>query len=207
MRFSFIKEYIRTNSKFVSKILLIFGIILLSAFVGIRQSSSNEIDLSDSATSNESVESEESANQSYYVDISGAVNNPGVYKVSKDTRLVNLIDKAGGLKENADLDAINQAAYVEDGSKIIIPEVGSSSNSNAEVASTSEGTTTSTNGKININQASVDELTSLPGVGAVIAQRIIDYRASSRFASIEDIKNVKGIGDATFEKMKDQITV
>ena len=202
MKFNSIKEYMKNNSKNVSKFLLILGIILVSAFVGIQQNASNEIDLSESSTSNTNEELEQSTVNSYYVDISGAVNNPGVYKVSKDTRLVNLIDKAGGLKENEDVDAINQAAYVEDGSKIIIPELGSTETETTEATSSS-----SSNGKVNINQASLDELTSLPGIGAVIAQHIIDYRSSSRFDSIDDIKNVKGIGDATYEKLKDQITV
>ncbi len=202
MKFNSIKEYMKNNSKNVSKFLLILGIILVSAFVGIQQNASNEIDLSESSTSNTNEELEQSTAKSYYVDISGAVNNPGVYKVNKDTRLVNLIDKAGGLKENADIDAINQAAYVEDGSKIIIPELGSTESETTEATSSS-----SSNGKVNINQASLDELTSLPGIGAVIAQHIIDYRSISRFDSIEDIKNVKGIGDATYEKLKDQITV
>ena len=118
-----------------------------------------------------------------------------------------LIDKAGGLTGKADLDAINQASYVEAGAKIIIPKKGENKNSDEARADASETSVGNTSGKININQASAEELTSMPGVGTVIAQRIVEYRNGARCNSIEDIKNVKGIGDATFEKMKGSITV
>ena len=153
------------------------------------------------------VSAEETSEKEYYVDISGEVKKPGVYKVKKKTRLVFLIDKAGGLTGKADLDAINQASYVEDGAKIIIPKKGENKNSDEAGADASETSVGNTSGKININQASAEELTSIPGVGTVIAQRIVEYRNGARFNSIEEIKNVKGIGDATFEKMKGSITV
>ncbi|MDO4384094.1 MAG: ComEA family DNA-binding protein, partial [Eubacteriales bacterium] len=175
--------------------------------VSIRQNSANEISL-DTAEKNTSTTEEQV--KEYYVDISGAVKNPGVYKVKSKTRLVFLIDKAGGLTKNADLDAINQASYVEDGAKIIIPKKGENGGTGGETdgaSSSTESSGGSTQGKININQASASELTAIPGVGTVIAQRIVEYRNGARFNSIEDIKNVKGIGEATFEKMKGQITV
>lgn len=202
-----IKEIYRKNTKLVFKIALVLGIVILTIIVSIRQNSANEISL-DTAEKNTSTTEEQV--KEYYVDISGAVKNPGVYKVKSKTRLVFLIDKAGGLTKNADLDAINQASYVEDGAKIIIPTKGENGGTggDAEGASDSaESSGGSTQGKININQASASELTAIPGVGTVIAQRIVEYRNGARFNSIEDIKNVKGIGEATFEKMKGQITV
>ncbi len=207
MNINKLKSYINKNSKFVFKILVILGIIFMAIVINVRQNSSNEIDLS--KTSGDTTQSTESTTKTseYYVDISGAVKDPGVYKVKKKTRLVELIDKAGGLTEKADLDAINQAAFVEDGAKIIIPEKGSASTSapTSDNGGSSSGITST--GKVNINQASQDELKTLPGVGDAIAQRIIEYRNGNRFGSIEDIKNVKGIGDATFENLKDLITV
>ena len=199
------KQYINKNSKFVFKILVILGIIIVSAVVNFRQNHSDEIDLNKVDAGSETTAQETADSEKYYVDISGEVKNPGVYQVKKKTRLVDLIEKAGGLTPKADLDAINQAAFVEDGSKVIIPSKNSTSEGSAETGETSSGITTS--GKVNINHASQDELMTLPGVGAVIAQRIIEYRSGSRFGSIEDIKNVKGIGDATYEKLKDLIAV
>lgn len=199
------KGYINKNSKLVFKILVILGIIIVSAVVNFRQNHSDEIDLNKVNSGSEISSQETASNEKYYVDISGEVKNPGVYQVKKKTRLVDLIEKAGGLTQNADLDAINQAAFVEDGSKIIIPSKGSTSENSGENGETSSES--SSTGKVNINQASQDELMTLPGVGAVIAQRIIEYRSGNRFGSIEDIKNVKGIGDATYEKLKDLIAV
>ena len=203
---SFIRKIYEENSKIVFKFLLILIIVILTVVVSVRQNASNEIDLG-AAKETDKVSAEETSEKEYYVDISGEVNKPGVYKVKKKTRLVFLIDKAGGLTGKADLDAINQASYVEDGAKIIIPKKGENKNSNEAGADASETSVGNTSGKININQASAEELTSIPGVGTVIAQRIVEYRNGARFNSIEDIKNVKGIGDATFEKMKGSITV
>ena len=138
----------------------------------------------------------------FYIDISGAVNSPGVYKVKKKTRVFELIEKAGGLKADANLDALNQAEFVQDGQKIVIPSNGGGdSNREIEDKSNNDG------GMININLADKSKLMSLPGVGDAIAQRIIDYRKDHRFSKVEDLKQVKGIGDATFEKLKNMITV
>lgn len=199
------KRYINKNSKLIFKILVILGIIIVSAVVNFRQNHSDEIDLNKVDSGSETTSQQTANSEKYYVDISGEVKNPGVYQVKKGTRLVDLIEKAGGLTQKANLDAINQASFVEDGSKIIIPSKDGSSESSGETGETSSGITAT--GKVNINQASQDELMTLPGVGAVIAQRIIEYRSANRFGSIEDIKNVKGIGDATYEKLKDLIAV
>lgn len=199
------KRYINKNSKLIFKILVILGIIIVSAVVNFRQNHSDEIDLNKVDSGSETTSQQTANSEKYYVDISGEVKNPGVYQVKKRTRLVDLIEKAGGLTQKANLDAINQASFVEDGSKIIIPSKDGSSESSGETGETSSGITAT--GKVNINQASQDELMTLPGVGAVIAQRIIEYRSANRFGSIEDIKNVKGIGDATYEKLKDLIAV
>ena len=138
----------------------------------------------------------------FYIDISGAVNSPGVYKVKKKTRVFELIEKAGGLKSDANLDALNQAEFVQDGQKIVIP-----SNGGGDITRENEDKSNNDGGMININLADKSKLMSLPGVGDAIAQRIIDYRKDHRFSKVEDLKQVKGIGDATFEKLKNMITV
>lgn len=113
---SFIRRIYEENSKIVFKFLLILIIVILTVVVSVRQNASNEIDLG-AAKETDKVSAEETSEKEYYVDISGEVKKPGVYKVKKKTRLVFLIDKAGGLTGKADLDAINQASYVEDGVK------------------------------------------------------------------------------------------
>ncbi len=142
-----------------------------------------------------------------YVDISGAVNEPGVYEVGSQTRLFQVIEMAGGLAENADVDSLNRAEIVYDGQKIIVgtrdgdayasgPEGGVSSSSGI------------TNGKVNLNLAGSATLQTIPGIGPSKADRIIEYRETiGRFKKIEDIMNITGIGEKTFESIRDYITV
>jgi competence protein ComEA len=139
------------------------------------------------------------------VDISGCVKTPGVYETPDGTRLHEVIELAGGLKKKADIDAINQAEPVTDGQKILIP---AKMESGKDDSGTASGEISASSGKININQADSMSLQEIPGVGPATADKIIQYRESNgRFQSIEDLKNVSGIGEKTFEKMKDMICV
>lgn len=138
-----------------------------------------------------------------YVDIEGEVNNPGVYKIKDGDRVFQVIAQAGGITDEADLSSINKAEVVTDGQKIHINKKGESSNGEGGEASTGSG-----GRKININQADESKLQDIPGVGPSMASRIIDYRnTNGRFKTIEDLKNVSGIGDKRFESMKDMITI
>ncbi len=137
-----------------------------------------------------------------YVDISGEIVHPGVYKVSEGDRVFQVIEMAGGLTLDADTTNINQAETVYDGEKIIVPKVGEETE---YVSSSSSGLE---NGKVNINKADLAALETLPGIGISKAQKIIDYRnTNGKFKKTSDIKNVSGIGDATFESLKDLICV
>ena len=147
-----------------------------------------------------------------YVHVVGEVKNPGVYEMSLGDRVFHAIEKAGGATEDADLDSINLAEKLKDGEKIIVYSK-EMLNSNVDVSEK----TASENQKmyfksqsnlININTASREELETLPGIGEVLAQRIIDYRRTNGyFKSIEEIKEVSGIGEKKFEAIKDLITV
>lgn len=194
-----LKRRLICDKKTVFKILMIC--IVITGAVAVRMSQHNDDTISVDSNGSSS-DAGKTHKTEYYVDISGAVEDPGVYKVSSKTRLFKLIEMAGGLKKDADIDSINQASYVKDGEKIVI-----SSTNEQNTAEDPEGTAVSTGGKININRAGKDDLMNITGVGEVIADRIIEYRANNRFTSIEDIKNVKGIGDATFSKMKSMISV
>lgn len=202
-------EGILSDRKTLIKIFSVV-LILLAALV-LRIHDENKADITietaDAAEETEySGESEESSVQPQviFVDIGGAVEEPGVYEVAKDTRLFEVIEMAGGLSEDADTDHVNRASFVEDGQKIIIPVKGSEYTDDGTAAAFSPE---ADSGLININTASADELKTLSGIGDVTAEKIIEYRSSTAFKSKEDIMSVDGIGSKTYEKIKDDITV
>jgi len=128
-----------------------------------------------------------------YVDIDGCVASPGVYKVEHGTRLYEIIEMAGGATSDGNVTNINRAKEVKDGEKIIIPKIGESYTEN---------------GLINLNLADANKLEELTGIGPVTAQMIINYRNENNgFDSIEDILKINGIGTATYNKIKKEITV
>ena len=129
------------------------------------------------------------------VEIKGEVRHPGIYTLPKDTRIQDLISLAGGLSSDADTSSINLASKLTDGMVVVIPKKSTANNLGPQ-------------DKVNINTATITELCTLAGIGEAIAQRIINYRTTNGFfTSIEEIKNVSGIGDALFEKIKDNITI
>jgi competence protein ComEA len=141
--------------------------------------------------------------------ISGAVAHPDVYELPYDSIVKDAIEAAGGSTGEADLDRINLARRVHDEEQIYVPQKGEESPPVSPPSGPSLPSPSSQgSGKVNINTATAEELSTLPGIGPTKAQSIIDYRTTSGpFQSIEDIKKVRGIGDATFEKLKDKITV
>ena len=144
--------------------------------------------------------------------ISGEVKNSGVYDIQDGDRLDDLVKRAGGLTEKADINSINLAMRLEDQMKIYIPNIDESQNISLDNANLAVGQvdpilSSSQNNKVNLNLATKEELMTLPNIGEKRAQAIIDYRQENRFEKIEDIKNVSGIGEKYFEAMKDLITV
>jgi competence protein ComEA len=136
------------------------------------------------------------------VDIRGAVSNPGLYTLPLDSRVNDAIQAAGGFTDDANTDILNLAKTLEDGEQIIVPELNSQA--------PTENITRSINPSlilVNINTATLEQLDTLPEIGPITAQNIIDYRnANGSFDRIEDIQDVLGIGPVTFEKIKDLIT-
>lgn len=159
---------------------------------------------------NEAVDNLEIQDKKVY--ISGEVNKSGVYAINEGDRLEDLVKRAGGLTDKADINSINLAMRLDDQMKIYIPNIDENQDINLENANLAIGqiepnSTNSQNNKVNLNLASKEELMTLPNIGEKRAQAIIDYRQENRFEKIEDIKNVSGIGDKYFEAMKDLITV
>lgn len=138
-----------------------------------------------------------------FVEISGAVKSPGVYEIKKDSRLFEALEKSGGVTENGDLSNINQARVLNDGEKIYIPRQGES-----PPASSSGTENPNTSGLVNINTATETELLTLTGVGPSKAKAIIEYREKhGKFSNPEELRNVTGIGESIFNKIKDLIKV
>lgn len=138
------------------------------------------------------------------VEIKGEVKKPEVYVMEDYSIVKDVIVEAGGITEKGDLNSVNQAKKIKDGDCIIIP----STEGNARPITGGTSMPGSKDEIININSASKEELMKLPGVGEVTAGKIIDYRESSGgFSSVEDMKNIGGIGDKTLAKFKDKIDV
>lgn len=203
-----------TKSEQIVILIIVLAIILILGYNFIIKDIMSEkevpIALLDQISIPESTEEEPIANTIIMVHISGQVYNPGLVELVLGDRVIDAVNLAGGLTRDADLDRINLAQKVQDEEKIYIPKIGEISEpimeGNISNVLSKEGTTLNST-KININLATSDELDKLPGIGPVIAQRIIDYRSSTPFKNIEDLKNVSGIGDKIYNGLKELITV
>ncbi len=161
-----------------------------------------------------------------HVDIKGAIRNPGVYEMMTGSVVNDLIREAGGLMSNADTSTLNLSKKLTNEMVIIVytkdevremkknDSLGDASildgikENAAIIGEEAENNSPNTNEKINLNTATKEQLDSIPGIGEAKAQSIIEYRKTcGAFKKIEDIKNISGIGDAVFEKLKDYITV
>jgi len=230
-------------------ILLIIGLFIFNSEVKIEEKNYNELILEENVIEEE-VEIKEELSiviRKVKVDIKGYVTNPGVYEIEEGSKVIDVINIAGGLKENADTSRINLAKTVKDEMVIIVyskHEIESYINSKNQVEIKTEyiyvekpcecpditndiclkeddlsaneipkdeikdDKDESSEIKIvSINTATKEELMTLPSIGDSKANSIIEYRNANKFTKIEDIKNVSGIGDSLFEKIKDYITI
>jgi competence protein ComEA len=134
------------------------------------------------------------------VHVAGAVNRPGLYRLSPNARVNDAIAAAGGARADGDVNALNLAEKLKDGQKLTVPDQSAS----AQTANQNAAETAT----VNINTASKETLMTLPGIGDVLAQNIIDYRTKNGpFSSAAEIKEVNRIGDKLYEQLKDRITV
>ncbi|GLB58275.1 helix-hairpin-helix domain-containing protein [Cytobacillus sp. NCCP-133] len=142
------------------------------------------------------------------VDVKGAVKKPGVYEAEEGDRVIDVLEKAGGLNENADANQINFALRVSDEMVMHIPAIGEDTDGLEKLQSDTAIGVQPNDGKINLNKATETELQTLPGIGPSKAAAILEHRASNGpFKAIEDLKLIAGIGDKTFEKLEDRIKV
>jgi competence protein ComEA len=136
-----------------------------------------------------------------FVDVTGAVNTPGVYTLTASSRVIDAIKAAGGSAPGADLSTINLARVLADGEQIYV-DAAITNSKGVRVS------TTKRSGPININRATVGDFDSLDGIGPVIANRIVTYRKThGPFITVEDLQKVSGIGAAKFAQIKSKIRV
>ena len=142
--------------------------------------------------------------------IDGCVNKPGVYSFKKDERIKDIVELAGGFTQDADTKSVNLAMKLKDEMKVYIPsktETSKAQNNNIESSDIVTIKDNNSNSLVNINTADSNKLQTLPGIGPSKAKKIIEFREKNQFKKIEEIKNVDGIGDKTFESLKSLITI
>lgn len=217
---------IQNKKKLIIGVIIVVVILSISAIFIIKNKEDteeiidfikdNNIDNNDSYKENDNKDNEIEENV-IIVHISGEVKQEGVIKLEKGARIIDAITAAGGTSEEADLSKVNLAYILEDAQKIYIPninekeeEVVGEGSSREIVISGSGGESSQKEGKnyINLNTANLTELQKIPGVGEATATKIIEYRkANGKFNSIEEIKNIEGIGENKFNKLKNNIYV
>lgn len=143
-----------------------------------------------------------SAAAGIYVHVLGAVTRPGLYRLATGSRVVDAVAAAGGLSGSADPGSLNLARPLSDGEQLVVGVQG------AAPAPSPSGPAGAAGGKVNLNTADAATLETLPRIGPAMAQRILEWRAANgRFASVEDLLGVTGVGDKTFAGLKDLVTL
>lgn len=222
----------KINKKIVIYIIIISVIALIIYEIAIKKENLIEnitdINTIEISEENETKEQEKvDITKKIMVYITGEVKNPGIYELEENSRIKDVIEKAGGLKETADITDINLATILQDEDKITIPSKEENkqekqnteniqSNKQSKTTEKSQNTTsisTNTTGKnqntkVNINTATQTELETLPGIGPSIASKIVSYRKENgKFKSVEEIKKVSGIGESKYANIKELIKV
>ncbi len=141
------------------------------------------------------------------VDVVGAVRRPGLYRLDQGARIADAVSRAGGATQKADLALINLAAPLADGEQVVVPRRGTAApGAPAAGGGSSAAGGTSTGGPVHLSTATLEQLDSLPGIGPVTAQKILDYRQKhGAFTSVDELDAVPGIGPARLDQLKDLV--
>lgn len=200
--------FFRQNVKSIILAFVCSLIVIIGGLFYFNQSKTEDYSgVSFSNTSNETNNKDEKAEDKHdekiFVDVKGAVKHPGVFETTKDKRVKDLIEEAGGLLDDADTSTLNLSQKVKDQMVIYVLKHGEKPKQISD-----SGTSSSSGDVININTANLEQLMKISGVGKTKAEAIISYREKNGdFKKKEDITKVHGIGKATFEKIKDKIEV
>ena len=190
-----------------AKAALIGGILLILVGMGSlfskKEESVEETTVVETTVLAEKTEVSTTQETVIFVDIKGAVKNPGVYQMKVGDRVKDALDAAGGLTEEADSQKVNLAKRLEDQMVIVVPKVGEEAE---EIPAGETSKEEAKEGKVNINTATVEELKTLKGVGEKKAEAIIEYRKKNgSFQTKEDLMKVRGIGKKLFESFQERI--
>ncbi len=209
------------------KVILIILIALICGIIAYAVMSNNseyeeqdilEQNIIENKIENKIEDNIENEKRKIVIHITGQVKNPGLVYLDEGARIADAIKEAGGSTKDAALDKVNLAYVLEDGQKIYIPnknekisEIQYIITDSGENVLKDTGKESNVKGgikKVNINSANQEELETLPGVGPALAVRIIEYRNSNgKFEKVEDVQNVKGIGDSKFTNIKEHICI
>lgn len=235
-----ISEYINRNKEYVAIFVIICSIIIYVVYINwvkgesviFKEAKSAEKEQieeeikTEKGTEKENIFLEEEENrestkekkndfEKMVVHIDGKVKNPGVYEIEMGKRIKDIVEMAGGLLKEADLEEINLAMKLVDGEKIYIPSKNEKNMiekhkniGNWERKENDSKPQNKVRNKININRATEEELEEIPGIGKEMARRIIEYRKEKgKFSSKEELKEIKGIGEVKYKKLENDITV
>lgn len=211
----------------ISAVLLLILVVAFAIYMIIENENHSEFDLENEVLEQNTENAGNIANlevvneiaeekEKIAVHITGEVKKEGIIYLNQGARIVDAIKEAGGETKQADLSQVNLAYELQDGQKIYIPNkkekisqyITENSGNNIIIEDSNTSTQKEGSGKVNINTANQSELDRLPGIGPSLAERIIEYREENgNFKNIEDLQNVKGIGDAKFADIKDKVTV
>ena len=199
---------LKKNFLFVIIVLIVISIVIILKFQETKSNYTEDendiLNLLEKEESNLELTSENIEEETtYIVDIKGEINRPGVYEVNTTSRVNDVIQLAGGFTDEADQNFVNLAQKVQDEMVIIIPKIGEEH----QILSGSSNMTID-DSRVNINQASKEELETLPGIGPAKAQAILDFREENgSFKEVEDLLQVNGIGEKTLENLIEHIDV
>lgn len=211
----------------ISAVLLLILVVAFAIYMIIENENHSEFDLENEVLEQNTENAGNIANlevvneiaeekEKIAVHITGEIKKEGIIYLNQGARIVDAIKEAGGETKQADLSQVNLAYELQDGQKIYIPNkkekisqyITENSGTNVIIEDSNTSTQKGGSGKVNINTANQSELDRLPGIGPSLAERIIEYREENgNFKNIEDLQNVKGIGDAKFADIKDKVTV
>lgn len=199
---------------------IIIGIVILAVIVGIatyfiiKNNQYEEFDMNEVLVN---AEEKEYKGDTIIVHITGEVKEPGIIELPSEARIADAIEAVGGVTEGADLDEVNLAFVLSDGQKVYIPNKNEKEISGEKVYITAESGNNvivedkverGKKQKVNINEAKQEDFEQLPGIGPSIAKKIIEYREQNgKFTSIDELQEVKGIGEAKFENIKEYVTI
>ncbi len=187
---------------------IIVGILAIVKILDLYYQKQNYSEISFNNIVEEEMPKEEGTEEKIIVYITGEVQNEGVIELEYGSRISDAIEKAGGLKETANIKEVNLAYELEDGQKIYIPNINETETQIINEGSEGVVENEKEDKVININKATTEELQNLEGIGVTLAQNIIEYRSQNgKFNNIEEIKNVPGIGENKFNNIKENIKV